>query len=147
MMKTKKASAGLLTCLVVLGGVAGMTSDASAQKRRPAPLPQASDLGERIPLTVNRRSWLDSGNAVSTTGGLGPSYVAANTALNKTQDRIFAPDGFGNDVIRNNPLDVPGRSQPLVEGSTLPNGQIVVDNVLTPQNYYFNPAPDLPFGR
>ena len=146
-MSTKTASAKLLACLVLVGAVTGLAPDAFAQKRRPRPLPVAADVGERIPLTVNRRSWLDSGNAVSTTGTLGPSYVAANTALNRTQDRIFAPDGFGNDVIRNNPLDVPGRSQPLVEGSTLPNGQVVVDNVLLPQNYYFNPAPDLPFGR
>ncbi len=146
-MTTKTATAKVLACLALVGAVTGMAQDAFAQKRRPRALPEASDLGERIPLTVNRRSWLDSGNAVSTTGTLGPSYVAANTALNRTQDRIFAPDGFGNDVIRNNPLDVPGRSQPLVEGSTLPNGQIVVDNVLLPQNYYFNPAPDLPFGR
>ncbi len=141
------APARLLACLVLVGAVTGLTQDAFAQKRRAPALPQAADLGERIPLTVNRRSWLDSGNAVSTTGTLGPSYVAANTALNRTQDRIFAPDGFGNDVIRNNPLDVPGRSQPLVEGSTLPNGRVAVDNVLLPQNYYLNPTPDLPFGR
>ncbi len=145
-----KTTAKLFACLVLTGlGVGGLAQDASAAKRRRAPVePIVTSSGvETIPLTVNRRSWLDPGNASSTTGTLGPSYVAANTALNRTQDRIFAPDGFGNAEIRNNPLDVPGRSQPLVEGSSLPNGQIVVDNVLLPQNYYFNPAPDLPFGR
>ena len=145
-MMDRKAAARALAGLALVGAVAGMAPDAFAQRRRAPVLPEATDLGERIPLTVNRRSWLDPGNAVSTTGNFGPSYVAANTAFNRTQDRIFAPDGFGNDVIRN-PPDVPGRSQPVVQGSTLPNGQIVVDNVLLPQNYYFNPTPDLPFGR
>lgn len=152
-MTDMKASArvapkALLACLVLVGAVTGLTQDAFAQKRRvpAADLPASADLGDRIPLTVNRRSWLDSGNAVSTTGNYGPSYVAANTAFSKSQDQIFAPDRFGNAEFPSHPY-VPGRSQPVVEGSTLPNGQVVVDNVLLPQNYYFNPTPDLPFGR
>ena len=124
-----------LVSLLLAALAVGAASEASAKPRRRAPsLPPVQTVdGVAIPLTVNRRSWLDPGNAVSTTQNSGPSYIAANTTLNRTQDRIFAPDGFGNDVIRNNPLDVPGRSQPLVEGSTLPNGQIVVDNVLLPR--------------
>ena len=135
---------------LLLAGVAvlGITADAAAAKshRRTAPLPVATDTdidSGSIPLTVNRRSWLDPGNAVSTTQNYGPSYVAANTIYNRTQDRIFAPDGFGNDVIKGQPY-VPGRSQPVVEGSVLPDGRVAVDNVLLPQNFYLNPAPSVP---
>ena len=85
-----------------------------------------------------------SGNAVSTTQNSGPSYIAANTINNKTQDRIFNPDKYGNDVIQGQPY-VPGRSQPAIEFSSLPNGGTVVENVLFPQNFYFNPAPALPY--
>lgn len=143
-MVNRTTSVGLIACLV-FAGAAGMASEASAQKRRvTAPnLPQSADLGEQIPLTVNRRSWLDPGTAVSTTGNYGPSYVAANTAFAKSQDRIFAPDRFGNAEFPGPPY-VPGRSQPVVQGSSLPGGGAVVDNVLLPQNYYFNPAPSLP---
>lgn len=120
---------------------------ASAQTRRHVRaatpiLAQAPELGSSIPLTVNRRSWLDSGNAVSS-HGVGPSYVAANTVLNKTQDKIFAPDGFGNDVIQGPPY-VPGRSQPVIEGSLPASGRPIIDNVLLPQNFYLNPAPSVP---
>ena len=128
--------------------IAASSCNVSAQTRhrnRPvAPvLTEAPDLGSSIPLTVNRRSWLDSGNAVSSRGGTGPSYVSANTVLNKTQDQIFAPDTFGNDVIKNSP-DVPGRAQPIVEGSLPASGRPIVDNVLLPQNFYLNPAPSVP---
>ncbi len=137
-----------LICLLTAGiAASALTTDAFAAKRRHVrALPAATVIdGESIPLTVNRRSWLDPGNAVSTTQGAGPSYIAANTVFNRTQDRIFAPDKFGNDAIQGQPY-VPGRTQPVVEGSTLPNGAVVVDNVLLPQNFYFNPAPDLPYG-
>ena len=134
---------------VLLAGLAlsAVTSDAMAQKRHHAKtqiVAAASDIDTgSSPLTVNRRSWLDPGNAVRTTDGGGPSYIAANTINNKTQDRIFAPDGFGNDVIKGQPY-VPGESQPVVEGSSLPNGGVAVDNVLLPQNFYLNPAPSVP---
>ena len=123
------------------------SADASAQTRhrvRPASpaMAEAPDLGSSIPLTVNRRSWLDSGNAVSS-HGTGPSYVAANTVLNRTQDQIFAPDTFGNDVIKGPPY-VPGRSQPVIEGSLPASGRPIIDNVLLPQNFYLNPAPSVP---
>lgn len=141
MLKTI-ASASL--AFMMIGAVA---TDVSAQTRRrarsTAVLAPAPDLGSSIPLTVNRRSWLDSGNAVSSRGGVGPSYVSANTVLNKTQDKIFAPDTFGNDVIKG-PPDVPGRSQPLIEGSLPASGRPIVDNVLLPQNFYLNPAPSVP---
>ena len=136
-----------MTSLLLAGlAIAALTSGADAQKRRHVrvlqPLPVLDGV-ETIPLTVNRRSWLDPGNAVSTTQGAGASYMAANTVFNKTQDRIFAPDKFGNAVTEGQPY-VPGRSRPVVEGSSLPNGGYVVDNVLLPQNFYFNPTPDVP---
>ncbi len=136
-----------MTSLLLAGlAVAALTSGATAQKRvkhaRIQPVTVVDGV-EQIPLTINRRSWLDSGNAVSTTQTAGPSYIAANTVFNKTQDRIFSPDGFGNDVTQGQPY-VPGQTRPVVEGSSLPNGGIVVDNVLLPQNFYFNPTPDVP---
>ena len=131
--------------LAVLAWV-GFNADVSAQTRRrhaPAAAGEPVDLGSSVPLTVNRRSWLDSGNAVSSRGGAGPSYVAANTILNKTQDQIFAPDRFGNDVIQGPPY-VPGRSQPVIEGSLPASGRPIIDNVLVPQNFSFDPAPSVP---
>lgn len=128
--------------------VTAVTADASAQTRRRVrsagpELAAAPDLGSSIPLTVNRRSWLDSGNAVSS-HGVGPSYVAANTVLNKTQDQIFAPGYFGNSTINQGPPYVPGRSQPIIEGSLPASGRPIIDNVLLPQNFYLNPAPSVP---
>ena len=133
------------TLFLAVCAATAVTSDAFAAKRHQKRILPAAAVfdGDSIPLTVNRRSWLDPGNAVSTTQGAGPSYVAANTIFNKTQDQIFAPDKFGNSELPGQP-SVPGRTQPVVEGSILPNGGYVVDNVLLPQNFYFNPAPDVP---
>ena len=132
--------------------VAALSPDAFAQKRhrvRAAEPVVASVDSASSPLTVNRRSWLDPGNATRTTGNYGAPYVQENTivsstAFNETQDQIFAPGKFGNSVIVG-PPDVPGRSQPVAQGSSLPNGQVVVDNALFPQNFYFNPAPALSY--
>ncbi len=137
----------ILSATLAVLAVTVVSADASAQTRRrthptTSIMAQAPDLGSSIPLTVNRRSWLDSGNAVSTNNS-GPSYVSANTVLNKTQDQIFAPDGFGNDAIQRSPY-VPGRSQPIIEGSLPASGRPIVDNVLLPQNFYLNPAPSVP---
>lgn len=125
---------------ILLAGVAAsaVTVDASAQtRRRVARVVTTTDIGS-LPLTVNRRSWLDPGPVAPR--GTGQNYVTANTVLNRTQDRIFSPDGFGNDVIIGQPY-VPGRSVPIVEFSSLPDGRAYVDNALGYQNYYFNPAP------
>ena len=105
----------IVSATLALLAVAGLTVDASAQTRRRvravAPVVAASpDLGSSIPLTVNRRSWLDSGNSVSSRGGYGPSYVAANTIYNKTQDQIFNPGYFGNSTINQGP---PLRARPF----------------------------------
>ena len=132
----------ILVSLLLAGvAVGALASDASAQGRRRVIENYDTSSLNSIPLTVNRRSWLDSGNTVhsgSVSGG--QSYVAASTIYNKTPDRIYAPDQFGNDVIKGQP-DVPGRTVPVVEFSSLPNGGAVVENVIGAQNYYFNPAP------
>lgn len=138
----------IMTAVLAALALTAVTADASAQTRKRVrsagtELAAAPDLGSSIPLTVNRRSWLDSGNAVST-HGVGPSYVAANTILNKTQDQIFAPGYFGNSTINQGPPYVPGRSQPVIEGSLPASGRPIVDNVLLPQNFYLNPEPSVP---
>ena len=134
---------------VAMSVVAG---DASAQPKRHARVSRASapalaespDLGSAIPLTVNRRSWLDSGSVVSSRGGYGANYMAANTIYNKTQDQIFDPGYFGNSTVNQGPPYVPGRSQPIIEGSLPASGRPIIDNVLLPQNFYLNPAPSVP---
>ena len=139
----------LTTATAALLATTALSADASAQTKRrarvAAPVLAANpDLGSSIPLTVNRRSWLDSGSAVSSRGGYGPSYVAANTIYNKTQDQIFDPGYFGNSTVNQGPPYVPGRSQPVIEGSLPASGRPIIDNVLLPQNFYLNPAPSVP---
>jgi hypothetical protein len=93
--------------------------DASAKPRRHHIARQYVDEGtHELPLTVNRRSFLDSGPVAPV--GTGNNYVTANTINNRTQDRIRNPDGFGNDVIQGQPY-VPGRSVPVAEFATGPN--------------------------
>ena len=137
----------LATLLLAGVAVASLSHSAFAQKRhrvRPPADPVVTTIdAPSSPLTVNRRSWLDPGNAVRTTNTGGPNYIAANTILHQTEDRIINPDKYGNAEIQGPPY-VPGRSQPVVQGSILPNGGVVVDNALLPQNFYFNPAPSVP---
>ena len=139
----------IVSATLAILAVTAFQSGASAQTRHRARatapvLAESPDLGSSIPLTVNRRSWLDSGNTVSSRGGYGPSYVAANTIYNKTQDQIFAPGYFGNSSVNSGPPYVPGRSQPVIEGSLPASGRPIIDNVLLPQNFYLNPAPSVP---
>ncbi len=133
---------------IMLTGAAigGFVSDAAAKPKKHAAKAQAvSSLDasglNSVPLTVNRRSWLDSGNAVSSSSnGGGQAYLAASTEFNRTEDRIIDPDKFGNDVIKGQPY-VPGRSVAVVDFDTERNGKPHVDDFLGEQNYYFNPAP------
>ncbi len=141
----------IVSATLAVLAVANLSVDASAQTRHRKAvraagpvLAAAPDLGSSIPLTVNRRSWLDSGNTVSSRGGYGPSYVAANTIYNKTQDQIFDPGYFGNSSVNSGPPYVPGRSQPVIEGSLPASGRPIIDNVLLPQNFYLNPEPSVP---
>ena len=64
------------------------------------------------PLTVNRRSFLDPGPVVPV--GSMSNYVTANTVFNRTPDQVFARSKFGNEALPQ-PLEVPGRPQPIVE--------------------------------
>ena len=66
---------------------------AQAQGRhRPAVRPVAAP-----PLTVTKRSWLDSGNVVPV--GTNNSYLTANTTLNQPITRDFAPGRFGQSTL------------------------------------------------
>lgn len=53
--------------------------------------------GVAQPLTVNRRSWLDSGNVVPV--GTGQSYISSNTTLHTPVYASFAPDRFGQSTL------------------------------------------------
>lgn len=133
---------------VMLTGVAvgGFSVEVSAKPKKHVVKAQAvGDLDTSglngIPLTVSRRSWLDSGNVVrSSSNGGGQAYLAASTEFNQTEDRIIDPDKFGNDVINGQPY-IPGRSVAVAEFDTGRNGTPHLDGVLGEQNYYFNPAP------
>ncbi len=49
------------------------------------------------PLTVNRRSWLDSGNVVAV--GTQSSYLSASTSLNQPVYTSFLADRFGQSTL------------------------------------------------
>lgn len=118
----------IITSLVLAGvAVTGFAADASAKDRHHAYVYAANDLNS-LPLTVNRRSWLDPGNAAPAGSG-GPAYVSATTEFAKTPDQIYAPDKFGNAALPGQPY-VPGRTVPVVSFSTTPEGGYYVDNVL-----------------
>ena len=133
-------TASLLAAALALSCLSG---EASARPRHHAAAVTVDEQGDidSIPLTVNRRSWLDPGPVAPV--GRGQAYVTANTQFNRTPDRIIDPDKFGNSEFQGQPY-IPGRSQPTVEFSTLPNGRVDVANELLPQNFYFNPAPSRP---
>ncbi len=132
--------------LLVGAAAGGFASDASAKPKKHVVKARQLDAFDvsglnGVPLTVNRRSWLDSGNTVrSDSNNGGQAYIAASTEFNQTEDRIIDPDKFGNDVIRGQPY-VPGQSVAVVEFDTQPNGTPHFDGVLGAQNYYLNPAP------
>ena len=136
----KKTIASLFAVAVA---VVGVSTDASARPKHRTVVTTVDDPGDinSLPLTVNRRSWLDPGPVAPR--GTGNNYVTANTEFNRTPDQVIDPDRFGNASLPGQPY-VPGRSQPVVEFSTTPNGRVDVANELLPQNFYFNPAPSRP---
>lgn len=67
------------------------------------------------PLTVRRRSFLDSGNVVPV--GSESNYMTDNTIFVRTPDQNFARSKFGNEALPG-PFDLPGRPVPLFEFST-----------------------------
>ena len=105
---------------IVLAAVAlaALTASANAQpKPRPRHHPQVAEryYDERLPLTVNRRSFLDPVPAVPV--GSMSNYVTANTIFNRTPDQIFARSLFGNELLPW-PLEIPARAGPLIEFET-----------------------------
>jgi hypothetical protein len=104
-----------VSIVLAAAALAAFTASANAQtKPRHRHHPQVAEryYDERPPLTVNRRSFLDPGPAVPV--GSMSNYVTANTIFNRTPDQIFARSSFGNDRLPQ-PLEVPGRPQPVVE--------------------------------
>ena len=103
--------------------------DASAKPRKHPVQPISADEAvHELPLTVNKRSFLDPGPVVPT--GSGQNYIAANTIFNKTQDRIFEPAKFGDSELQGQPY-VPGRTVSVVEFSTGPRiGDVELGQVL-----------------
>jgi len=138
-MKTTIAS--LLAIAIALPATSGLAV-ARPKHRAVAAATTIDESGDinQIPLTVNRRSWLDPGPV---SRGTGQAYITANTQFNRTPDQVIDPDRFGNSSLPGQPY-VPGRSQPVVEFSTTPRGGVDVANELLPQNFYLNPAPSRP---
>jgi hypothetical protein len=62
------------------------------------------------PLTIQKRSFLDSGPVVPV-GSL-RNYVTVNTSLGVPAYRNFGPSGFGSQTLPQR-FDVPGRHSPL----------------------------------
>jgi hypothetical protein len=103
---------------IVLTAAALAALGANAQaKPRPRHYPQVAEryYGERPPLTVNRRSFLDPGPVVPV--GSMSNYVTASTIFNRTPDQYFLRSSFGNDRLPQ-PLEIPARTWPLIEFET-----------------------------
>ena len=71
---------------------------------------QVAYVGERPPLTVNKRSFLDPGPVVPV--GSMSNYVTANTTFNRTPDQLAQRSLYGNEILPW-PLEVPGRPSPI----------------------------------
>ncbi len=107
-----------VSIVLAAAALAAFTASSNAQtKPRNRHHPQVAERynGERPPLTVNRRSFLDPGPAVPV--GSMSNYVTVSTIFNRTPDQIFARSSFGNDRLPQ-PLEVPGRKSPIVEFET-----------------------------
>jgi hypothetical protein len=104
--------------IVLVGAALAALAAANVQaKPRPRHHPPLVEryYGERPPLTVNRRSFLDPGPAVPL--GSMSNYVTANTIFNLTPDQVFARSAFGNELLPR-PLEIPARAGPLIEFET-----------------------------
>ena len=106
-----------VSIVLAAAALAAFTAAANAQTTRHRHHTRVAEryFDERPPLTVNRRSFLDPGPAVPV--GSMSNYVTANTIFNRTPDQIFATSSFGNDRLPQ-PLEVPGRPQPIFEFET-----------------------------
>jgi hypothetical protein len=104
---------------LAIATLAAAVAPAAAQtqikgKRHPQPVAVAY-YGERPPLTVNKRSFLDPGPVVPV--GSMSNYVTASTIFNRTPDQVAQRSLYGNETLPW-PLEVPGRPSPIVEFET-----------------------------
>jgi hypothetical protein len=106
-----------ISIVLATAAFAALAAANAQAKPRPRHHPQVAEryYGERPPLTVNRRSFLDPGPAVPV--GSMSNYVTANTIFNLTPDQIFARSAFGNELLPR-PLEIPARAGPLIEFET-----------------------------
>jgi hypothetical protein len=113
-------SSAITAGLVLAAGVA----DAKAVKHHPLhsakirhyPYYAGAPVGYmRPPLTVNKRSFLDPGPVVPV--GSESNYMVQNTYFVTTPDQNFARSKFGNEALPQ-PLEVPGRPEPIYQFST-----------------------------
>jgi hypothetical protein len=102
------------TLAVALAPASAQTQN-KAKRRAPQPVALAAFYGERPPLTVNKRSFLDPGPVVPV--GSMSNYVTASTIFNRTPDQVGHRSLYGNESLPW-PLEIPGRPSPLVEFET-----------------------------
>ncbi|MGB6176888.1 MAG: hypothetical protein WBF43_11275 [Methylocella sp.] len=107
-----------ISIVLAAAALAAFTAAANAQaKPRARHRPQVAEryYGERPPLTVNRRSFLDPGPVVPV--GSMSNYVTANTIFNLRPDQVFNKSAFGTELLPR-PLEIPARAGPLIEFET-----------------------------
>ncbi len=106
----------LVLAAAVLTALAANANAQTVRHRHHPPRVAQQYAGERPPLTVNRRSFLDPG-PIAPAGSM-TNYIAQNTYYSRTPDQYFLKGQFGNEVLPQ-PLEVPGRPQPIIEWETL----------------------------
>jgi hypothetical protein len=107
-----------MASLLVAGLALSLATEGAAAKTRHRVAPRVSPDGYiELPLTVNKRSFLDPGPVAPV--GTGANYVAASTIFNRTPDQNFDTARFGNTALPGQPY-VPGRTVPVVEFGTGP---------------------------
>jgi hypothetical protein len=128
----------IIACTIAGLALSLSAAGASAQVRHrhhaPAIIVAQNDDIQSLPLTVNRRSWLDPGNSAPS-GTSGPAYLQASTPnYGHSVESYSQREKFGNAALPGAPY-VPGRPVPVVSFETTPDGQAYVDNVLHYQPY------------
>lgn len=118
----RQTSTALVSIGVALAALVAANAAASAKPRhhhhyRHLAHNAAMVRGAQVPLTVNRRSWLDPG-PLAPAGATGPAYMAQSTYFRQTPDEQYFPSRFHEDNLPR-PLYVPGGSMtPLITFST-----------------------------
>jgi hypothetical protein len=118
-----------ISLLVAGVAVSLCTVDASAETARPkahrhhiaahhvAAQRYVRESNDGLPLTVNKRSFLDPGPVVPV--GSENAYVTANTVYVQTPDQVNDTAQFGNSTVRQTPYV--GHAAPVGEFATGPN--------------------------